>query len=171
MNMHKSHMEHCARDVHMLCIWDVMCMHCRYLDMIVTEGVRDTFRKRSKVMSTIRHMLEQQDYLEIETPVLESVAGLSSVDRLHLLDLHACSWDLMEVIICFLGTSNALPAKVLLTVSCTVNSPSAAFCILPVHLISGELCLMMYCPVHLHLDGSAFTPFHTLATFRANSQY
>ena len=43
--------------------------------MIVTEGVRDTFRKRSKVMSTIRHMLEQQDFLEIETPVLESTAG------------------------------------------------------------------------------------------------
>ena len=48
---------------------------CRYLDMIVTEGVRDTFRKRSKVMSTIRHMLEQQDFLEVETPVLESTAG------------------------------------------------------------------------------------------------
>lgn len=47
----------------------------RYLDMIVTEGVRDTFRKRSKVMSTIRRMLEQQDFLEIETPVLESSAG------------------------------------------------------------------------------------------------
>ena len=44
--------------------------------MIVTEGVRDTFRKRAKVMSTIRHMLEQQDFLEIETPVLESSAGL-----------------------------------------------------------------------------------------------
>lgn len=47
----------------------------RYLDMIVTEGVRDTFRKRSKVMSTIRHMLEQQDFFEVETPVLESTAG------------------------------------------------------------------------------------------------
>ena len=47
--------------------------------MIVTEGVRDTFRKRSKVMSTIRRMLEQRDFLEIETPVLESTAGLSSV--------------------------------------------------------------------------------------------
>ena len=53
--------------------------------MIVTEGVRDTFRKRSKVMSTIRHMLEQQDFLEIETPVLESSAGLSSVDD-HVLN-------------------------------------------------------------------------------------
>ena len=47
----------------------------RYLDMIVTDGVKDTFRKRSKVMSTIRHMLEQQDFLEVETPVLESTAG------------------------------------------------------------------------------------------------
>ena len=51
------------------------CSALRYLDMIVTDGVRDTFRKRSKVMSTIRHMLEQQDFLEVETPVLESTAG------------------------------------------------------------------------------------------------
>ena len=43
--------------------------------MIVTDGVRETFRKRSKVMSTIRQMLEQQGFLEIETPVLESTAG------------------------------------------------------------------------------------------------
>lgn len=56
--------------------------------MIVTEGVRDTFRKRSKVMSTIRHMLEHQDFLEIETPVLESTAGLSSVGD-HVPDLLA----------------------------------------------------------------------------------
>ena len=58
----------------------------RYLDMIVTEGVRDTFRKRSKVMSTIRHLLEQQDFLEVETPVLESTAG-QLIDKLtcHLL--------------------------------------------------------------------------------------
>lgn len=55
--------------------------------MIVTEGVRDTFRKRSKVMSTIRHMLEQQDFLEIETPVLESVAGVPHVNDLYLLGL------------------------------------------------------------------------------------
>ncbi len=47
----------------------------RYLDMIVTDGVKETFRKRSKVMSTIRNMLEQQDFLEVETPVLESTAG------------------------------------------------------------------------------------------------
>lgn len=47
----------------------------RYLDMIVTEGVRDTFRKRSKMMSVIRQTLEQQGFLEVETPVLESTAG------------------------------------------------------------------------------------------------
>ena len=44
--------------------------------MIVTEGVRDTFRKRSKMMSVIRQTLEQQGFLEVETPVLESTAGL-----------------------------------------------------------------------------------------------
>lgn len=47
----------------------------RYLDMIVTDGVRETFRKRSKVMSSIRQMLDVHGYLEVETPVLESTAG------------------------------------------------------------------------------------------------
>ncbi|KAL4451821.1 hypothetical protein ABPG75_007483 [Micractinium tetrahymenae] len=47
----------------------------RYLDMIVTPGVVDTFKARSKTISTIRRMLEDQDFLEVETPVLESSAG------------------------------------------------------------------------------------------------
>lgn len=47
----------------------------RYLDMIVTPGVIDTFKTRSKVVSTIRRYLEDQDFLEVETPVLESAAG------------------------------------------------------------------------------------------------
>ncbi|KAL4419492.1 hypothetical protein ABPG77_002278 [Micractinium sp. CCAP 211/92] len=47
----------------------------RYLDMIVTPGVVDTFKARSKTISTIRRMLEDQGFLEVETPVLESSAG------------------------------------------------------------------------------------------------
>ncbi|EFN55794.1 hypothetical protein CHLNCDRAFT_57712 [Chlorella variabilis] len=47
----------------------------RYLDMIVTPGVVDTFKARSKTISTMRRMLEEQDFLEVETPVLESSAG------------------------------------------------------------------------------------------------
>ena len=47
----------------------------RYLDMIVTPGVIGTFKARSKVVSTIRRYLEDRDFLEVETPVLESTAG------------------------------------------------------------------------------------------------
>ncbi|KAL4853325.1 Lysine--tRNA ligase [Chlorella vulgaris] len=47
----------------------------RYLDMLVTPGVVDTFRARSKAISTMRRMLEDKDFLEVETPVLESSAG------------------------------------------------------------------------------------------------
>eukprot|EP01025_Chloroclados_australasicus_P029963 TRINITY_DN2995_c0_g1_i9.p2 TRINITY_DN2995_c0_g1~~TRINITY_DN2995_c0_g1_i9.p2 ORF type:complete len:593 (-),score=98.85 TRINITY_DN2995_c0_g1_i9:413-2167(-) len=47
----------------------------RYLDMIVTPGVADTFRTRAKITSAIRRYLESLGFLEVETPVLESVAG------------------------------------------------------------------------------------------------
>lgn len=47
----------------------------RYVDMIVTEETRRTFRARSRIISAIRRFLEERDFLEVETPVLESVAG------------------------------------------------------------------------------------------------
>ena len=47
----------------------------RYVDMIVTPGVRDVFRKRSKVLQALREELEARDYVEAETPVLEASAG------------------------------------------------------------------------------------------------
>lgn len=65
----------CSRVI-VLDVLELVASCHRYLDMIVTEGVRETFRKRSKVMSTIRQMLEQQGFLEVETPVLESTAGM-----------------------------------------------------------------------------------------------
>lgn len=47
----------------------------RYVDMLVTPGVTDTLRSRSKVMSTIRRELDTLGFEEVETPVLESSAG------------------------------------------------------------------------------------------------
>ncbi|MEW5299794.1 MAG: hypothetical protein WDW36_002772 [Sanguina aurantia] len=47
----------------------------RYVDMIVTEQTRTTFRARSKIVSQIRRLLEDQDFLEVETPVLSPIAG------------------------------------------------------------------------------------------------
>ena len=47
----------------------------RYLDLIVNPSVRDTFRKRSLITAGIRRYLEHLDFIEIETPVLQSEAG------------------------------------------------------------------------------------------------
>ncbi|MBE9029712.1 lysine--tRNA ligase [filamentous cyanobacterium LEGE 11480] len=47
----------------------------RYVDLIVNPEVRDTFRKRALVTASIRRYLDQQGFIEIETPVLMSEAG------------------------------------------------------------------------------------------------
>ncbi|HBL85359.1 MAG: lysine--tRNA ligase [Clostridiales bacterium GWF2_38_85] len=47
----------------------------RYLDLIVNPEVRDTFVKRSKIISQIRIFLDNRGFLEVETPVLHSQAG------------------------------------------------------------------------------------------------
>lgn len=47
----------------------------RYVDLIVNEDVRDTFRKRSKIIQKIREYLTAQDFLEVETPMLHPQAG------------------------------------------------------------------------------------------------
>ena len=47
----------------------------RYLDLIVNPEVRDTFRKRSSIIKSIRSYLDERDFLEVETPVLSTIAG------------------------------------------------------------------------------------------------
>ena len=47
----------------------------RYVDLIMNEDVKDTFVKRSKVISTIRRYLDGQGFVEVETPMLVSNAG------------------------------------------------------------------------------------------------
>ena len=47
----------------------------RYVDLIVNPEVRDTFRKRSLITAGIRRYLEDLNFIEIETPVLQSEAG------------------------------------------------------------------------------------------------
>ncbi|MCD4688453.1 MAG: lysine--tRNA ligase [Desulfuromonadaceae bacterium] len=47
----------------------------RYLDMIVNPQVRDTFQKRSRIVSLIRDYMVQNDFLEVETPMMQPVAG------------------------------------------------------------------------------------------------
>jgi len=47
----------------------------RYVDLIVNPQVRETFRIRAKITAAIRRYLETREFLEIETPVLQSEAG------------------------------------------------------------------------------------------------
>ena len=47
----------------------------RYLDLIVSPHTRETFRRRALAVSTIRRWLDERGFLEIETPVLQSVPG------------------------------------------------------------------------------------------------
>jgi len=47
----------------------------RYLDMIINEEVRDTFLKRSLIIKEIREYLTSRGFLEVETPMLQTIAG------------------------------------------------------------------------------------------------
>lgn len=47
----------------------------RYVDLIMNADVKETFVKRSKVLSSIRHYLDDQGFMEVETPMLVSNAG------------------------------------------------------------------------------------------------
>ncbi len=45
----------------------------RYVDMIVNPDVRDTFRKRSRIIAAVREFLDSRGFLEVDTPVLQTV--------------------------------------------------------------------------------------------------
>ena len=47
----------------------------RYTDLIVNPEVKETFIMRSKIINTIRRILEEEKYIEVETPVLNTIAG------------------------------------------------------------------------------------------------
>ena len=47
----------------------------RYVDLIVSPEVRDTFVKRSQIIRSVREVLDSHDFLEVETPILNTIAG------------------------------------------------------------------------------------------------
>ena len=47
----------------------------RYVDLAVNEGVKDIFIKRTKVYNSMREYFNSRDYIEVETPILQSIAG------------------------------------------------------------------------------------------------
>lgn len=50
----------------------------RYVDLLVNPGVKEIFTKRSKVISTLRQVLDEAGYTEVETPVLQPIPGGAS---------------------------------------------------------------------------------------------
>jgi len=50
----------------------------RYLDLIVNPEVRDVFRTRAKIVSTMRRFLDERGFLEVETPTLQPIYGGAS---------------------------------------------------------------------------------------------
>ncbi|MFT4168613.1 MAG: lysine--tRNA ligase [Dysgonomonas sp.] len=50
----------------------------RYVDLLVNEGVKDIFVKRTKVFNSMRNFFNERGYLEVDTPVLQSIPGGAS---------------------------------------------------------------------------------------------
>ena len=50
----------------------------RYVDLVVNEGIKDIFLKRTKVYQTMRDFFNAQEYIEVETPILQSIPGGAS---------------------------------------------------------------------------------------------
>ena len=50
----------------------------RYVDLVVNEGVKETFLQRATVIRTLRRVLDEAGYTEVETPTLQSIAGGAS---------------------------------------------------------------------------------------------
>ena len=47
----------------------------RYVDLVVNDGVKDTFLKRATIIKTMRAVMDEAGYTEVETPILQSIAG------------------------------------------------------------------------------------------------
>lgn len=62
----------------------------RYLDLLMNERVRDAFRVRSRILYTVREFLEKKDFLEVEVPILQNIAGGANAKPFvtHLEALH-----------------------------------------------------------------------------------
>ena len=50
----------------------------RYVDLVVNEGVKDTFLKRAAILRTMRQVFDEAGYTEVETPILQQIAGGAS---------------------------------------------------------------------------------------------
>ena len=55
-----------------------MRYRCRYVDLVVNNGVKETFLKRSKIFKSMRDIFDNDGYTEVETPILQAIPGGAS---------------------------------------------------------------------------------------------
>lgn len=65
----------------------------RYVDLVVNEGVKETFLKRATVLRTMRQFFDEAGYTEVETPTLQTIAGGASA-RPFITHFNALSTDM-----------------------------------------------------------------------------
>ena len=65
----------------------------RYVDLVVNDGVKDTFLKRATVLRTMRRFFDEAGYTEVETPTLQSIAGGASA-RPFITHINALNIDM-----------------------------------------------------------------------------
>ena len=79
----------------------------RYVDLIANDDVRETFRKRSQILSTFRRFMESDGYMEVETPILQTIQG-GATAKPFITHFNALNQE------CFLRIATELPLKRLL---------------------------------------------------------
>ena len=67
----------------------------RYVDLVVNEGVKETFEKRAIVTRTLLNILDRNGYPEVDTPVLQTIAGGASAEAEFLSDHDAVHLKLL----------------------------------------------------------------------------
>ena len=79
----------------------------RYVDLIMNDDVRETFCKRSAIVSAFRRYMEQDQYMEVETPILQTIQG-GATAKPFITHFNALNQE------CFLRIATELPLKRLL---------------------------------------------------------
>lgn len=79
----------------------------RYVDLIVNDDVRETMRKRSIIVSEFRRWMEENGYMEVETPVLQTIQG-GATAKPFITHFNALDQE------CYLRIATELPLKRLL---------------------------------------------------------
>ena len=75
----------------------------RYVDLVVNDGVKDTFLQRATVLRTMRKVLDDAGYTEVETPTLQSIAGGASAQpfttHFNALNIEMCIRDSARIVV------------------------------------------------------------------------